>query len=321
MTACSLLKLAKIFTGAFVVQNPGFIAMIRLCPLEYVVVIKRLMLCFVLLACAPLGFAGAKASLIEQWFAEHGRETKAQRVTSLTTVFLDQPYLLGALGEGGHGSKAKPLYRDDAFDCVTLTNTLLAMLNAQDMTAFKQQIKRVRYRDAKVGYIHRNHFISVDWNPNNTRNGFIEDVTHKIIDKHGKPIAAIADTVIDKPAWFKKQGHANLAKQTHAERSVLLYLPLSTLYRRGQIDTRLLQQIPDVAIIEIVRPNWSLRKYIGTNLNVSHLGIAFRQHGKVMFLNASRMHGKVEIEPLADYLARYLDSSSIKGINVQRVVL
>jgi hypothetical protein len=284
-------------------------------------VIRHLLLSLAFLGCALPAFAEMKTPLIEQWFAEHGREAKAQRVASLVEVFLDQPYQLGALGEGGHGAKDKPLYRDDAFDCVTLTSTLLAMLNAEDFGAFKARIKQVRYRDGDVSFLHRNHFTSVDWNPNNTRNGFIEDVTHKVVDTRGKPVATIADTVIDKPAWIKKQGHTELVKQTHAERSVMLYIPLTTLYHRGQIDKSLLQQLPDVAVIEIVRPDWAIRKLIGTNINVSHMGIAFRQQGKMLFLNASQVHGKVEIEPLASYLARYLDSPSIKGINVQRVVL
>ena len=84
----------------------------------------------------------------------------------------------------------------------------------------------------------------------------------------------------------------------------------------------LFHQIPHASIIEIVRPNWHLKDKIGTNLHVSHVGFAIRNSaGDLLFRHASSEHQKVEEVKLIDYLGRYCDSPTIKGINVQKITL
>ena len=79
----------------------------------------------------------------------------------------------------------------------------------------------------------------------------------------------------------------------------------------------LFSQIPDSTIVEIVRPNWNLEKLIGTNLHVSHLGFVVHTEQGVMYREASSVKAKVVDIPLIDYLQAYINSSTIKGINLQ----
>ena len=78
------------------------------------------------------------------------------------------------------------------------------------------------------------------------------------------------------------------------------------------------QQIPNAAIIEIVRPNWDLTKEIGTHLNVSHIGFAIWKNKTLYFRQASSIHHQVIDTPLTSYLYDALkNSETIKGINIQ----
>jgi hypothetical protein len=112
---------------------------------------------------------------------------------------------------------------------------------------------------------------------------------------------------------LKKRGSA-LSSVT----SLLPYLPLSALFdSKGQANEYIFKQVPDGAIIEIVRHHWSLKDKIGTDLDVSHLGFAFWHDGQLWFRNASSLKMQVMEESLAEYLKRTRSVPSIAGINVQ----
>ena len=103
--------------------------------------------------------------------------------------------------------------------------------------------------------------------------------------------------------------------------STIRYVPLTALFdSTGKPNNYVFQQIPDGAIVEIIRPNWDLTAAIGTHLNVSHLGSAFRHEGVLMFRNASTIKGLVVDQPLIEYLHDARQSPTIKGINVQVVI-
>ena len=266
----------------------------------------------------------------------------AARLDAISAQFLGKTYLLGALGEGLKARfDQEPRYRTDAFDCDTYVTTVLALALAQNVHGFKQCMRKIRYKDGKVSFITRNHFMSLDWNPNNQRQGFIKDITASIKDRNNKPVAKIASALIDKPSWYQHFSNKNirLTPADEKERTKRLaelqlrgsklpqqiaqipYLPLTNLFdAQGNPNEFLFKQIPNAAIIEIVRPNWNLREQIGTNLNVSHLGFAFWKKGTLYFRQASSQYGHVVEVPLADYLRKASASPTIKGINVEVVV-
>lgn len=265
----------------------------------------------------------------------------AKRLNEMSQLFLKKPYYLGALGEGFDGQYDQfPLYRVDAFDCLTFVETVLALALANDLASFKNNMNAIRYQNGQVKFIARNHFTDLDWNLNNQRLGILKDITGTFYNEHQQPVAKIAQATINKPAWYQhftnkrirllapsliEQQKRLLALKKSGQRLRsqtvrIQYIPLSVLFdRTGKPNQFIFNQIPDGAIIEIVRPNWDLTALIGTHLNVSHLGFGFWHHHVLMFRNASTIKGRVVDEPLVEYLWKSLLSPTIKGINVQIV--
>ncbi|CEG55923.1 N-acetylmuramoyl-L-alanine amidase-like domain-containing protein [Legionella fallonii] len=266
----------------------------------------------------------------------------AERINWISNHFLGKVYELGALGEGAKAHFDQyPQYRVDAFDCDTFVNTVLSLALADSVESFKQCQKLDRYKNGKVAYIYRNHFMSLDWNINNQKRGILKDITLDIQDQKKQPVAIYAVALIDKPSWY---AHKNLStirvqnpdkirqqnlldelkmKGSHLEVATVKipYIPFTALFTKdNQPNLYLFSQMPHGAIIQIVRPNWDLRKIIGTSLNVSHLGFAIRKNGQLYFRQASSQLGKVVDVPLVDYLKEAQSSPTIKGINVQIVL-
>ncbi|MCW8471184.1 DUF1460 domain-containing protein [Fluoribacter gormanii] len=264
------------------------------------------------------------------------------RIDWVSSQFLGVQYILGSLGEG---SKARydqyPQYRVDAFDCDTYVNTVVSLAVANSLASFQQCLKNIRYKNGTVSYLRRNHFTGLDWNQNNQRNGILRDITLNIKDQNNHPVAKIADAIINKPNWYayKTVGAIRLVnadRGTEEERLMELkrkgaqletiseevpYLPFTALFsEKNKPNMYLFAQIPNGAIIEIVRPNWELNQKIGTALNISHLGFAIRNKGQLYFRQASSEYGKVVDVPLIEYLEKAIDSPTIKGINIQIVV-
>ena len=267
------------------------------------------------------------------------------RLVEMTKIFLGRPYLLEPIGEGqqGHFDQAPPFWLNE-FDCVTLVNMGLALMRAQEVEQFELNMKQMCYHDAQDEYLYRTHYsIGTEWNTNAHKHGWVNDVTENIVDENEKSVAEYAITLIDRPNWFqsRKLSHIRLLKPIDKyEGQALLrqlqqlsfhidvvhchlpYLPLSIIFdAQSNANETILSQIPDLSIIEIVRPNWDMRKEIGTHLNVSHLGFAFRNaQGELIFRHASSLIGKVVELPLTQYLRERMANSTIKGINVQKVL-
>jgi hypothetical protein len=272
----------------------------------------------------------------------HSKDIK-KRIKADSQHFIYKSYLNGALGEGPKALFDKsPLYRTDMFDCTTFASTVLALVESNNLIEFKKNILKVRYKNNAALFINRNHFISVDWNINNEKQGFLKDINSKILDEKGNPIAVTANAFIDKPNWYKhlrastiksfyampKEKVKILYKALHdcsykvkPQASKILYLPFSKLFTNGAPNQQLFDQIPSATVIEIVRPNWNLKDIIGTNINISHMGFGIRIKGKLIFREASFVDKKVEDVDLEKYLAQYLNSSTIKGIRVEKIVL
>lgn len=264
-----------------------------------------------------------------------------QRIDIISAYFLGKPYVEGPLGEGKSAPfDQAPLYRTDAFDCLTYVSTVLALAESNNLNEFKKNLLEIQYRQADPTFVNRLHFTSIDWNATNERNGFIRDITPSFKDAQGNSIAKTAYAVINKPAWYQKMTSSNLhllhslslkeeqerlielqnlSRQVSIEKSIVSYLPLTALFNaKGKPNQQLFNQIPSGTIIEIVRPNWNLVQQIGTHLNISHLGFAIRTSKGLMFREASSLEHRVVDIPLTAYLKGYLDSTTVKGIHVEK---
>ncbi len=132
------------------------------------------------------------------------------RIDRLTSYFVDQQtsYVDGPLGEGVEGDyNQKPLYRFDLFDCTTFVEMVLALAYTrpesikEDLSAFEEMVKLIRYGNGESSFLTRNHFPSADWIPNNTvGNGLLRDVSHEVsLWGYG----AVSLALIDKQGWYQ----------------------------------------------------------------------------------------------------------------------
>lgn len=247
------------------------------------------------------------------------------RLLLFSSQFLREksPYLVDPLGEGENGEFSKaPLYRFDGFDCTTFVETVLALALSSSPEQFRQRMNQIRYKDAVISYESRNHFPSIDWIPNNTRAGFVTDVTGRVAGAHTK----WSQTWIQKATWFEKKGPAyrSVAQLFDTELGQLPYISKEDLLNRSE----LIQRIPNGSIFHVVRPNWDLRKAIGTHLDVSHMGFLVWDQGVLYMLHASNGAGRdgsddskrVKREPLLEYVSRVMmPSPSTAGINILTV--
>ena len=131
---------------------------------------------------APLGRPLSNAQ-IQDAVRRIDRQTAslAQRVEAISALFLGVPYKLGPLGEGPDGEFDRdPLIRFDAFDCTTFIETVMALALDRDLGAAARTLQKIRYKDGQIGYATRNHFIELDWVPNNVRAGYLHDITAEV---------------------------------------------------------------------------------------------------------------------------------------------
>jgi len=258
-------------------------------------------------------------------------------VEVVSSVFLGRKYnTLGPLGEGYSAKYDQdPLWRTDEFDCTTYVETVMAILLSDSIDEFKQRMNMIRYLNGEISFVNRNHFTSLDWIPRNIDQGYIEDITNEVFEYDE---VLEAETIINKKNWYKKMGEArvSLSSKSNRSKSVALkelreegvdfepeiatinYMPINKIFNANKsVKKSVFSKIKSGHIINIVRPNWNLEKYIGTNLNVSHQGFAIRHNNKLFFRHASPSgEGVVTQQVLSDYLRNYIGHKTIKGINI-----
>lgn len=264
------------------------------------------------------------------------------KVAYINQLFFNKPYTFNALGEGSKGEfDNNPLYRTDAFDCETYVDTVIALALASDLKSFQDMIRNVRYKDGNVKFTDRNHFTCLDWNQNNQKQHITKDITNSITGKENQHIAIDAKTYIDKPNWYKTMPIERIRLQGEKDKnrekklislrkkgkkqkkslSIIPYIPLKEIMPTAdEVAMYIIQQIPNGAIMEIIRPNWDLCKVIGTHLNVSHLGFVVWENEKPYFIHASSDKLMIVKVPLISYLKVARENPTIKGVNIQIIL-
>lgn len=177
--------------------------------------------------------------------------------------YLDTPYKSDPLGEEKLPD-ADPLIRTDAFDCTTFVETVLADGDVE-------KLNKIRYKDGNVDFLSRNHFIEIDWLPNNS------DVVQDVTADYGK--TAVRNVMIDKKNWFKiVHGiDTDFSKKTVS----LNYIPYNEL--------KAIRPTEPLIVLFITGKSEKSGK-IGTDLAVVHMGFLLPD-GKLR--HASSQYGKV----------------------------
>ena len=133
-----------------------------------------------LLAGAPLlaAFGSAQAAgprrvgvLIEQAKAH---STISQRIDVISRTLIGTRYQARTL-IGSPQQKEVFVVREDAFDCVTYNEFVLAVAMARDVPEFEDALRKIRYHNGEVVWRERNHYYA-DWSRSNVANGICKPV-------------------------------------------------------------------------------------------------------------------------------------------------
>jgi hypothetical protein len=268
---------------------------------------------------APPGLPPSNTHIQEELRRIHQQAASlAQRVEAVSELFLGVPYKLGSLGEGPDGEFDRdPLIRFDAFDCTTFVETVMALSLDSDLDSAMRTLQKIRYKDGQIGYATRNHFIELDWVPNNIRAGYLHDITsdagrnaakvHKTISKRRWYLRKSAVSLVGgftederKPLVFKLK---RLGSRFPDQRATLTVLPLKAL-------PFALANIPSGTIANLVHVNQLYRETI-----VSHQVFLIKKSDG-WYLRHAASDKAVEDEPI-DILARYKDSRwRLIGLNL-----
>jgi hypothetical protein len=162
---------------------------------------------FRLIAAAPLLAAesraafAARSALIERLIQEAGAlPNVSQRIDFISGKLLGIRYQANTL-IGGPKRPERFVVRDDAFDCVTFCEVVLAAAIARDLDEFEASLRRIRYDHGNVQYDQRNHYFA-DWCRRNIENGIC------------RPVAIEPSITIDKTVtWHREFGkrHVTIA--------------------------------------------------------------------------------------------------------------
>ena len=204
--------------------------------------------------------------------------------------FLGAQYINSPLGEGV-APDADPTIRFDAFDCTTFVETVLANGNPK-------KLNKIRYKNADVDFLNRNHFIESDWLVNNA------NLVKNITAEYGNVAQRIVK--IDKKNWLKKVH--NIDAEFAPIVVKLDYLPYSAFEKINN---------KNELIVLFVADNPILRDKIGTDLAIVHMGLLLPNG---VLRHASSEHGCVIDVDFYEYIRQRTQSKVNLGIILLEMV-
>lgn len=243
-----------------------------------------------------------------QLFAEEKNTPISVLMVKVGTYFRETPYVASTL-ETEDGSE-KLVINLREMDCTTFAENCLAISRSikqgnPDFEKFASELQTIRYRNGEIdGYPSRLHYFS-DWISDNKQKDLIEDVSQEIAQTpYRKPINFMSTH----PASYRQLKDNNKLIQSIAEQEKL-------------ISGREMYFIPEEKVAE-VEGSLSDGDIVGITtsvdgLDISHVGILVRRHGRIHLMHASSVLEKVVVSEntLEDYL---LKSKSSTGIMVAR---
>lgn|GEM_PF-316664 len=226
-----------------------------------------------LIAGMPLLAAGGfptfarEGSLIGRLISEaRTRPQISQRINFISRSLLGARYQADTL-IGGPQNKEVFVVRDDAFDCVTFCEVVLAAALARDLAEFEASLRRIRYEHGEVKWDKRNHYFA-DWSRRAVEN------------KICRPVVMEPSVTIEKSVNWQNQGRRRVS---------LVVIPRVTFMANKNL-------LASGDVIGFVSKLPSLDFY--------HTGlIAFGKDGELMLRHASQSRGRILDDRMDTFVA------------------
>jgi hypothetical protein len=210
-----------------------------------------------------------------------------ERFVAATALLVGIPYHDGPLGEGEAGRiDSDPRVDFERADCVTyLEESLaLALVPSGSAAEFLAALDAIRYRDGRVEFTARNHYMVADWIPANSR--LVEDVTAEVLP--GKTVSV--SRVIDRAAFLRDHGAEPSPERDRARTIEIRIVPRELVAHAA----------PRIRSGDLIF--WVGKR---EGIFVVHTGLAVRsEEGGLLFRHASSKAGLAVDEPLTEYAER-----------------
>lgn len=204
--------------------------------------------------------------------------------------YMGAKYVNDPLGEG-RAPDSDPLIRDDAFDCTTFVETVLAHGDVDTLN-------KIRYKNGEIDFINRNHFIETDWLPNNS------NIVKNVSAQYGQ--TALRHVVINRAAWLRRMH--NIDSDVAVASTDIEYIPYDNI-------TTLKTDQP--MIVLFIVGNTGKSDIIGTDLAVVHMGFLMPNG---MLRHASSTAGRVVDVPVYEYIADRRQNKNNLGITLLEII-
>ena len=235
--------------------------------------------------------------------------TGGELLLAIANSFIGQRYVGGTLEQ----DVEEPLFIScTELDCTTFVELVLAIAKTANDGSHRfadvcRNLETIRYRNGKdIGYASRLHYISW-WITDSAKDGIIAEVTSQASDEKQRLNLNFMSTHPSSYPLLKE--HPDMVKEIEAQE-----IP----YRDIEVN-----HIPKGKILSAGSNNIKTGDIIAITtsipgLDVSHIGFAYYDKGRLCLLHASSGKGKVikETLPLCDYLA---NNKRHTGIRVFRV--
>jgi hypothetical protein len=210
----------------------------------------------------------ADGALIERLIKQAGAHARvADRIEFVSRALLGVRYEAHTL-IGGPRRPEQFVVREDAFDCVTYCEFVLAAALSHDRGEFESWLRRIRYENGNVRWDQRNHYFA-DWCRRNIENR----ICH--------PVAVNGSTTIDKTV--------DLVRGLGRRRVSFAAVPRAALLANKSSLAK-----GDVIGFASNRPN----------MDFFHTGlVTFRPDGTLMLRHASQSRGRVLEERMETFVA------------------
>jgi hypothetical protein len=236
---------------------------------------------------AGIGFSGAatatkgasKSAAIGRLIGEAKSLARvSQRIDFISRGLLGVRYQANTL-IGGPKHQERFVVRDDAFDCVTFCEVVLAAAIARDIDDFENSLRRIRYDHGNVRYDQRNHYFS-DW------------IQRNIDNKVCQPVSIEPSIVIDKTvSWHREFGKRRVSTVAIAKSTLL--------------DNANLLAPGDVIGFTSQR----------SNLDFFHTGlVTFGKSGDLMLRHASQSRARV----IEERMATFVNANPVRHVALAR---
>jgi cell wall-associated NlpC family hydrolase len=271
---------------------------------------KWLFLLFPLFWCSTIAQTNADRILAETFFRLTTKSSIDRELVRAALIFLETPYVAGTLERS---EKEGLIVNLQEVDCMTLVEYCLALSRTvqfplPDWETFEQELKQIRYRNGIInGYVSRLHY-ATDWIFDNVEKGIFEDVTYALGGRKIKINVSYMSENYEKYPHLtgdpEAVQHIAFIEKAINGRSNYYYIPKKEIVQHQSL----------IKNGDIICFTTSI-----AGLDISHLGIAYWNKGRLTFIHASTSAKKVIINP--DSLIDYCNMiRSCTGIMVLRPV-